>query len=1663
MMIADPKRRTKGARRAARKSSRTDTPLPLDENVSPPLDAPADGVPPSPPVQTLAQELPFGDLTWENFERLCYRLAKRETDIEDVRRYGRQGQAQQGIDVYARKTDGRYEVWQAKRHETYSVTKLRKAIGEFLKGAWVEHSDRLIIAVQASLADTKIQDEIETQTAKLKKSCIQLDVQDGQALSDRLRNIPELVHEFFGRAWVKAFFGDEAAQSLLDTLDGEEFSHVREQLANVYNSQFAILDQGIVPPVTSAGHETEGHPSLLERYIDPDILVREQRRMDASAPADTSAREDDGHSSITSAQPRPPQTAGTDQPQNFAIDQLRRVTVETWVADNDHLAIVADAGLGKSTFLRCLVLDLLGDQTRFPKLAGRWGNRLPLLIPFARWAHETAKVGGQVSLTTVLRATLQSLLTTGNLLGLVDRAIEEGRVLLLIDGLDEWTAEQAARTAFTTLLTFVEAHGIPTLVTGRPRGLQKIGNLSHNWRVGELAPLSLDQQKKFASVWFTRHMPLAGSDQPAIEAVQWETDRFFRELRNEAGLHELSATPLLLLGLISLVLRGHALPQNRVQALDKLVEIFLEEHPQSRATAAGDVDPRFTVLRDSKTRRDTLAALALASHSEGGDAGYPIVQAQSVLAAYLDEVKGFKAEQARQGASELLAVNAETVGLLIEKAAGEVGFAHARIEEYLAALAIQSWPFKKSIDFARSHCGDPRWRNTLSDLISICARPDEIDSIIAAIGDVDLDAVGSANRRLLLATVIFTTPQMAPATASRLADECFAGIEGGGWPGERTDLLRAVLNGFAHPTLSTKLEQQLKSWAPRRTSYMQPFFAALSDWPAAADHLEAVWRGLSDEESSSRLSAAKTLAAVYRGDAQVKTRLTSLIQGECAFRIAAVALIALVEGWARDDDAIRLAEEARTSNSPLFRSIGIFGRVCRDAHEDEDRTEILNLLEDGSDLDWYDEVIAREALFSGWPNDPEVISRCLSSRREMPRKTSLRHDVAQPYLLSCSSGDEKILQWLQQELDEDHPFGFLFGWSGHSLLPFAEADSTIADQIVETIMSDKMRLSGPYVWAFIAEYKDPRLRDYAIANVLAKSHMEVYWNLKPLLAGWRGDPKVEALIKEVAEWPDARLGCILSLLPEIILDRLECRARLLAFSADDRIRYDFIAEALVDLGCNGSDDEAVKRIFEGVGKKYGQDPTASLIRGFWTHPEVRSLAKKRLSQRDAPLEQIVERYSNDPELRPDILAYGGSLSTSLRYLISEAARINADRQPALEALLAGYDQESDADLKVSLAADWFELVMARGNPNAEIVDSLLEDADAVGHDYSIRRAAAFAGLTVVGAADRFAMASRSDEPMRISLGDREPPSATMMQLVVKHWSELEEAFNGATFDRLGLYSSKPEHIWEGLAPYIGLDEAVYREFVRFCEETEEPLGVAVLQALARARPRSQLLEAHCWRLIESEKRQDTPQSARAPVEAAHILRDHFPAREDVRSRLLVHFESKPRRISNVRPIALALYVPEDPIFNCLALDQAESDEYHYDWPTIIYIAALTKPVEIFLDLVLKMIAREWRSVWDMQERMNSVILDRLARDDEAAAGLVAELGENATTDIWASLPKLLAAAGLLDPTTRQYCLDKLNAECSRNGIPSVGFDVLANEVRSVSHSLMDVLTKPTGV
>lgn len=1595
------------------------------------LHAPPNSTPTAPPVNTLHTELPFGQLSWENFERLCLRLAQTDSEIEHAFRYGRQGQNQQGVDIVARKPNNRYEVWQAKRYETYTRSDLKKALKRFDEGTFRDRADKLVVAVQASTSDVPLQDEIETQTASLKAANIELVVLGAEQLSERLRMHPRIVHQFFGRNWAVAFLGASFSESISEELDGAEFAHLRAQLSRVYEALFGIHDQGIVSALTNSAPQ----PSLLERYAMPDVIVQETRW---------------GSSQLM---PGAADGSSTQANQSVAetVEQHRRLPLQTWAQEGDFFALVADAGAGKSAFLRCLALDLIGRQERFGALAIRFGDRLPVLVSFARWARQTEKSGRVVGLREIVEQSLQQLLTTANLAELLNRAISQGRILLLVDGLDEWAAEQAARTTLATLLTFAQAHRIPTFVTGRPRGLQRIGQLPHGWRVANLAPLSQTQQRVLVGTWIARTLPSTAPE----SVLKIQTGRFFRDLGTDPGLLELASNPLLLLGLTAVSLRQHALPRSRHHAMAKVVEILLDEHPERRATAADEVSPRFDVLGDPEVRRSALAALALDSRLEGSHVGQPLVKARKTLSRYLQESENFPSPLATKAANELLAVNAETVGLLIESAPNEVSFAHANIEEFLAAHALQQKSLDELQRFVVERCGIAQWRNVLVFAIEMLQRPQEVDTLLAAIEAEPLDAVAAANRRLLLSSVTFGIARISAPMARKLADHVFLRIDQACWPVERMDHVRNALNGLGNRALGNLVGEHLRRWAPRRNFYTAGIFAELSTWPPADDLLSCLLRGLADEENASRWAAARAISKTFSGDKGAAKRLASLTGPDVTPETASAAVVALGWGWRDEPETTRAGELARLSESPLVQLAGITNRVACNGHDAEDLSALLELLSADSPIDWRDNGIAIETLIAGWPNNDSVVPWCIAATTGEREDDSLNATAAVHYLMSCPPHRSDVRAWLKERLATETPFleaDRMGVWE--RVVPFALADSALASMVVEFLC--KGHTSDLYMcWEVFAQLKDPRLKTRAIEQVRQGKGSSVYWHLRPLLEGWRGDSDVESLVAEIAHWPDSRINDILTLMPKVLADGDQCRARLLAFDVPSSWpRYDSLGAAFAELGCTFTDEAVIGKLLQGVAPDVPAfSALHSLFQHFWQHEAVRKLAKAQLLKSEH-LDVLTRRYHDDAELRPLLLGVATSLPSPYRYAILEAARAHAGRHDALASMLDEHAVESETNLCVELTIAHTESLLAQIPPVSADIAALVVRAKSGGIRFERARVSAFAALVLLGEYERVAELVDEAMPLGILTHPWQGSVPSLGPVIGEHWVKLKEHL-GDVAARLG---RAPQDGWEMLAGHVDEYVEMRSDFVQYCETTAHALRLDGLRALARARPKSDLLEHHIWRTVDNHREESGNLfTAAASVEALRLLSVHFPGRSEVRDRLASGLHDP--RVTDARAIGLALYSPQDSEFGSFTFEDDELARMHFDYLTLVHIAAASKDETIFLRILRKMVSRRHIDLWDLQDKMNLVVFDRLAKDENAASAVRACLTAESSPNVWASFPRLLAKAGRLDAATHSLCTKRLQHEFTQD-FPNIGFDAVSGERRSVCHSLLDTLAGP---
>ena len=417
------------------------------------VDAPAV----APPTVTREQVLPLGSLSWENFERLCFRLAHRCGDVEDARIYGERGQAQEGIDLYVRRATGDYETWQCKRYQEVRTTDIKEAVTKFLEGDWAGRTKLFRLAIAPSLNATELAEEIEKQRTRCEAVNITFEPLDRDRLSLMLKDHPDLVDDFFGRSWVEAFNGPEAAVSLSGrTLSREQKLSARRSILTLYATHFQTVDGGI-PAAAPVFLGAVPRVPVFERYVEPavelvEFIVEQGQAPNAQRGSDS---EDVGKGA--------PATG-------FSRREIRtKIALSAGLATSDRFLLLGGAGFGKSAALRVIIHSLLSDGARFPALAKSWGQRLPLLLPFGFMTrhfaeNETPTVEG------ALKAWLKVLGARDDVLTLLEEMLADERVLLFVDGLDEWQNREAAVAALTALTIYVQTRRLPVIATARPPG-----------------------------------------------------------------------------------------------------------------------------------------------------------------------------------------------------------------------------------------------------------------------------------------------------------------------------------------------------------------------------------------------------------------------------------------------------------------------------------------------------------------------------------------------------------------------------------------------------------------------------------------------------------------------------------------------------------------------------------------------------------------------------------------------------------------------------------------------------------------------------------------------------------------------------------------------------------------------------------------------------------------------------------------------------------------------------------------------------------------------------------------------------------------------------------------------------------------------------------------
>ena len=342
-----------------------------------------------------------------------------------------------------------------------------------------------------------------------------------------------------------------------------------------------------------------------------------------------------------------------------------------------YLMVLGAPGSGKSTFLRKTGLEALKVDK------GKFQHRcLPVFLELKRFTEPKIDLKAVIS---------QEFTTCGfpSAEEFTQKALEEGKLLILLDGLDEVPTQNLSRV-IQTIEDFVDQYDKNRFITSCRTAAYR----SSFRRFSDLGIADFDdgQIEQFISNWFCSE-----NDKKAKTSEKcWQ---LLQEPENKAA-KELAQTPLLLTFLCLVYDRSQNFPDNRSTLYRKALRILLEEWASEKRILRDDIYQGL----NTELEEVLLAEIAYKGFKEDR----LFFPQQDIV----EEIRNFlgnnlNAPQHLDGEAVLNAIEVQQ-GILIQRAEDIYSFSHLTLQEYLTAQYITD--NNKLQNLVVNHLTDKRWR-----------------------------------------------------------------------------------------------------------------------------------------------------------------------------------------------------------------------------------------------------------------------------------------------------------------------------------------------------------------------------------------------------------------------------------------------------------------------------------------------------------------------------------------------------------------------------------------------------------------------------------------------------------------------------------------------------------------------------------------------------------------------------------------------------------------------------------------------------------------------------------------------------------------------------------------------------------------------------------------
>jgi predicted NACHT family NTPase len=342
------------------------------------------------------------------------------------------------------------------------------------------------------------------------------------------------------------------------------------------------------------------------------------------------------------------------------------------------LMVLGKPGAGKTTFLKNVAIQCICGEFQ--------SNRVPLFITLKQFAEISEKPN---LLEFINHEFAKESITDAPILELIN----QGRALILLDGLDEVREEDSNRVLEEIKKFSTDYYTNQFLITCRIAAREY--TLEQFVEV-EVADFNDKQIEMFASKWFSKK---------ELDVAK----RFVQELESNQPIKELAANPLLLTLLCLEFEDSGDFPSDRAELYNRAIYTLLRKWDSKRGIKRDEVYKKLSV----RYKEDLLSDVAWTTF-ERKDYFFKQRDIERYISDYIQNLPEAKTDP------EALRVDSEGVlksieaqhGLLVERARGIYSFSHLTFQEYFTANKIVDTSGLQSLEQLKilaNHITEKRW------------------------------------------------------------------------------------------------------------------------------------------------------------------------------------------------------------------------------------------------------------------------------------------------------------------------------------------------------------------------------------------------------------------------------------------------------------------------------------------------------------------------------------------------------------------------------------------------------------------------------------------------------------------------------------------------------------------------------------------------------------------------------------------------------------------------------------------------------------------------------------------------------------------------------------------------------------------------------------------